>query len=399
MRAVDPLDRPIGRLLRVAQTADPEDLVDTLSMAVAELGGADVVLFLIDYEHITLVPEPDVLPNGDRVEPAVVDGTMAGRAYLSNTPLAAQRDDGWHVWVPVMERADRLGVLSMTLPEWDADIEYYCVELGFAAAHLVLASARYTDLPHLLRRRKDMGLAAEMQWSLLPPLSFTVAGTTVAGLLEPAYEVGGDCFDYALNHGQLDVAIFDAVGHGLQSAVLGSLTLGAYRNGRRESEGLQQLAVSIDIAVRTYPGEPAFTTALLARLDVTTGRLTWTACGHPQPLHVRRGATLPEVSVLQGAPLGMGELAPVVGEVVEVALEPGDGVLLYTDGVVDAAGPGADYFGEERLRDLLEREHLSGRAPQEVLRRLVRSAAAHQSTRLRDDASMVYLRWDGPEIS
>jgi len=397
MPAVDPLHRPIGRLLRAAQTADPGDLVDTLSMAVAELGGSDVVLFLIDYEHGTLVPHPDTLPHGGRVEPAAVDGTMAGRAYRSNTPLAAQRDDGWHVWVPMMERADQLGVLSMTLPEWDADIESYCVELGLAAAHLVLASARYTDLPHLLRRRKDMGLAAEMQWSLLPPLSFTAAGTTIAGLLEPAYEVGGDCFDYALNSGQLDVAIFDAVGHGLQSAVLGSLTLGAYRNGRRESEGLQQLAVSIDAAVRTYPGEPAFTTALLARLDVATGRLTWTASGHPQPLHVRRGATLPEVAVLQGAPLGMSEIASVVGEVIEVALEPGDGVLLYTDGVIDADGPDGEYFGEDRLRDLLGREHLSGCAPPEVLRRLVRSATTRQTNRLRDDASMVYLRWDGPE--
>ena len=70
MPAVDPLHRPIGRLLRAAQTADPGDLVDTLSMAVAELGGFDVVLFLIDYEHVTLVPHPDTLPHGGRVEPS-----------------------------------------------------------------------------------------------------------------------------------------------------------------------------------------------------------------------------------------------------------------------------------------------------------------------------------------
>lgn len=396
MAVLGPLDRPIGRLLRVAQTASPESLVDTLSLAVAELGGDDLVLYLIDYEFTHLVPHPDLLPHGERVEPAAVDGTMAGRAYLSSAPLASRRDDGWHVWVPVTERADRLGVLSMTLPEWNEDVEYYCVELGYAAAHLLLACARYTDLPHLLRRRKDMDLAAEMQWSLLPPLAFTVGGTTVAGLLEPAYEVGGDCFDYALNFGYLDLAIFDAVGHGLQSAVLGSLLLGAYRNGRREVEGLQGVVTRIDAAISTYPGEQAFATALLARLNVETGRLTWTTCGHPQPLHVRRGATLPDVDVVPGAPVGMGSLAPVIGEVVEIALEPGDGVLLYTDGVTDAEGPDGEVFGEDRLRDLLGREHLSGRPPQEVLRRLVRSALTHQTARLRDDASMVYLRWDGP---
>lgn len=93
----------------------------------------------------------------------------------------------------------------------------------------------------------------------------------------------------------------------------------------------------------------------------------------------------------------MGALAPVAGEVMETALEPGDGILIYTDGVVDARGPGGELFGEARLRDLLEREHASGRPPQEVLRRLVHSAQAHSIVRLRDDASMLYLRWDGPD--
>ena len=60
-------------------------------------------------------------------------------------------------------------------------------------------------------------------------------------------------------------------------------------------------------------------------------------------------------------------------------------------------GPDAEYFGEDRQRDLPGREHLSGCAPPEVLRRLVRSATTRQTNRLRDDASMVYLRWDGPE--
>ena len=396
MPELDPLDRPIGRLLRAAQTANPESLVETLALAVAELGGTDLVLYLIDYECTHLVPHPDLLPHGGRVEAAAVDGTMAGRAYMSSTPLASEREDGWHVWVPVTERADRLGVLSMILPEWDEELEYYLVELGYAAAHLVIACARYTDLTHLLRRRKDMDLAAEMQWSLLPPLSFGVGGTTIAGLLEPAYEVGGDCFDYALNFGYLDVAIFDAVGHGLQSAVMGALILGAYRNGRREVEGLQGVGRRLDEAMTTFPAEQAFATALLARLNIETGRLTWTSCGHPAPIHVRRGKSLPDVEPVPGAPIGMGVLAPVVGEVVEISLEPGDAVLLYTDGVVDSTGPDGEEFGEARLKDLLEREHLSGRQPAEVLRRLVRSALAHQVTPLRDDASMVYLRWDGP---
>jgi hypothetical protein len=182
----DVAGHPIARLLRAHQSAAPDSFVETIAYAIVGMGGRDVVLFLIDYAHVELTPHPDVLAHGEDPEVASLDGSMAGRAFTSQSPLAVERDDGWHVWVPVSERADRLGVLAMTLPRWDEQIEAGCVELGLAAAPLLLASGQYTDLPHLLRRRHQMDLAAEMQWSLLPPLSFTAGGTSVAGLLEPA---------------------------------------------------------------------------------------------------------------------------------------------------------------------------------------------------------------------
>lgn len=391
-----PLARPIGRLLRLAQVASPEDIIEMLSMSVAEIDGTDVVLYLVDYEQATLRPHPDVLPHGEQPTGVTVEGSMAGRAFLSSTPLAAQRDDGWHVWVPVRERAQRLGVLSMTLPHWDEDIEQYCVELGFAAAHLVQASERYTDLLHVLRRRKDMTLAAEMQWGLLPPLTFSAQGATIAGLLEPTYEVGGDCFDYSLNRGQLDLAVFDAMGHGLSSAVLASLVVGAYRNSRRGRESLRGLAEDVDEAVTQYAGGQSFVTALIARLNPADGRLQWISRGHPAPLHVRRGSTLPEAETRPGLPLGLGDMAADSSEVVETSLEPGDALLLYTDGVVDASTEDGEVFGEDRLRDVLERETASGREPAEVLRRLMRTASSWQDAQLRDDASLILVQWDGP---
>jgi serine phosphatase RsbU (regulator of sigma subunit) len=389
--------RPIGRLLLAQQTAAPDAFVETLTDSAAAIGAVDLVLFLIDYEHVALMPHPDVNPHGDEPTSALVDGSMAGRAFQTNTVLSAERDDGWHVWVPVRERANTLGVLALTLPEWNDEIEIFATELGYAAAYLLMSSAHYTDLPHLLRRRKDMDLAAEMQWSLLPPLTFASSGTQLSGLLEPAYEVGGDCFDYALNGDVLQLAVFDAMGHGLTSAVLASLLMGAYRHGRRADEDLSQLAESVDEATRAFPGHDSFATGLLARLDTVSGVLTWMTCGHPHPIIVRRGTALPLDDVRPGLPLGLGALGSVVGDIVEVALEPGDGVLFYTDGVVEARSPQGDHFGEDRLRDLLEREHRAGGSPQEVIRRLVRSTLEHSSVRLRDDATLVYLRWGASE--
>jgi serine phosphatase RsbU (regulator of sigma subunit) len=239
-----------------------------------------------------------------------------------------------------------------------------------------------------------MDLAAEMQWSLLPPLSFTLAGASLAGLLEPAYEVGGDCFDYAVNGDLLDLAVFDAMGHGLSSAVLTSLLVGAYRHGRRAGQNLAALASSVDMAAGSFPGSGMFATALFARLDIRSGILTWTTSGHTQPIVVRRGTALPPIDLTPGLPLGLGELSSVVATIAELALEPGDGVLLYTDGVVEARNPDGEYFSEARLRDLLEREHRAGGQPSEIVRRLVRTTLAFSQVRLRDDATLLYLRWD-----
>ncbi len=396
--SLDPLDRPVGRLLRLAQVADPQQVVETLSMTVAELGGSDVVLYLVDYDQTRLKPHPDVLPHGERPSIASIEGSMAGRAFVSGRSLGSKRDDGWHVWVPVSERSQKLGVLSMTLPRWDEQLEEFCVELGIAAGHLVSTADAYTDRLSRLRRSKEMSLPAEMQWSILPPLTFAVEGTTVAGLLEPAYEVGGDCFDYSLNGDVLDVAVFDAMGHGLRSAALGSLAVSAYRNSRRthEAADVRTLLADIDAVIADYAEGDSFVTGLLAQLDITSGRVRWAAAGHPTPLHVRRGSTLAPVEAVPTGPLG---LSPVIAgwsayDVVETTLEPGDGLLLYTDGVVDAQDPYGEPFGDDRLRDLLERESSSGREPAEVLRRLVHSVVGHHGTRLRDDASTLYLRWD-----
>jgi serine phosphatase RsbU (regulator of sigma subunit) len=400
---LDPLDRPVGRLLRLAQVADPQQVVETLSMTVAELGGSDVVLYLVDYEHTRLKPHPDVLPHGERPTVVSLEGSMAGRVFLSGRPLGTQRERGWHVWVPVAERAQKLGVLSMTLRAWDEQVEEFCVELGIAAGHLVSTANGYTDRLHRLRRDREMSLAAEMQWGILPPLTFGLEGTTVAGLLEPAYEVGGDCFDYSLNGDVLDVAVFDAMGHGLSSAVLGSLAVSAYRNSRRARQGtdVRSLLADIDAAIAGYADGNAFVTGLVAQLDITMGRLRWATAGHPEPLHVRRASTLAPVDPHPVLPLGLNSW---IGDwddldIIETSLEPGDALLLYTDGVVEARNPEGEEFGDDRLRDLLERESSSGREPDEVLRRLIHSVLAHHGARLRDDASTLYLRWDSAAAS
>lgn len=89
-------------------------------------------------------------------------------------------------------------------------------------------------------------LAAEIQWSLLPPLSMTVPQVEVAGILEPAYDVAGDSFDYALNGDILHVAVIDAMGHGLDEATMATVAVGAYRHARRADTSLSQVYAFMD---------------------------------------------------------------------------------------------------------------------------------------------------------
>lgn len=85
----------------------------------------------------------------------------------------------------------------------------------------------------LVQTAPAMTLAAEMQWSLVPTLTVGSERVVVSGMVQPSYEVGDDIFDYALGEKRAHVAIFDAMGHGLEAALLVAVAVGPYRNARR----------------------------------------------------------------------------------------------------------------------------------------------------------------------
>jgi serine phosphatase RsbU (regulator of sigma subunit) len=236
-----------------------------------------------------------------------------------------------------------------------------------------------------------------MQWDLLPPLVLKTDRMIVAGLLEPAYEVGGDCFDYALNDTVFNIAVFDPVGHGVDSALIAALCVGSYRHDRRESSRLEQMHANIDGAIAAEFPHLAFATGQLARVDLDSGEMTWTNAGHPLPMLVRGGQVIKQLDGTPTLPWGLGALAkpPGTATVATEALEPGDSVLFYTDGVIEAHLPGGDQFGTERLADLIGQHASDQLEPEEILRRLVRAVLEHQDGNLADDATLVLFQWNG----
>lgn len=379
-------------VLRAARGADPASVIEILASGARDFGATDVVAYLVDFEQEVLEPLPDHAAHADVPQAETVATTMAGRAFLTSAPVTVERPDGMRVWVPIIEGSDRTGVLAFTLQQADDAALQQCTAAGILAGYLIAAHARCTDMYQLYRRRKAMSLAASMQWDLLPPLVLRVPGCSVAGRLEPAYEVGGDCFDYAVNGGFLDVALVDAMGHGVNAASIAALTVGCYRHGRREGRELTLLHDAMnELLEREFVGE-AFATGQLAQLDVSTGVLTWTNAGHPCPLLIRNGQVIRQLECDAGLPWGLA-LEPALPATEQ--LEPRDGILFFTDGVVEARAVDGTEFGIERLADIAGQCSDEGAPPEDVVRQIVRGVLDHRQARLRDDATVVLVEWSG----
>jgi hypothetical protein len=382
-------------VLRRTHLSAPEDLAGILAEAARQIGVGSLVIYLIDYEQRTLVPVP--APDARGSEALSVEGTVAGRAFASSQmlDLEAAPEEGRRLWVPLLDGTERIGLARVTVPGGEPVGEALlaaCERYAHFIALLLVSKSAYTDYFELLRRGAGMTLAGELIWELVPPLVLASDDFVLSALLEPCYDVGGDAFDYALDEGVLHVAVFDAMGHGLPAAGLVSLALSAYRHSRRVGDGPAEAYEAIDAALVGHGLSSRFATALLAELDLDSGDLRWVSAGHPAPLLLRAGRLIKSLDVAPVPPLGLGLASGAAVEGHE-SLEPGDMVLLYTDGLTEARRPGGGLFTVERLGEFIEREAASGHAAPETLRRLRTAVIERGAGALHDDATAVLVEW------
>jgi serine phosphatase RsbU (regulator of sigma subunit) len=380
---------PLQSLLHASHLLAPDDLATIVSAHARLLGVRETVLYLADYEQATLLP----LPGADVPErqELPVEGTLAGRAFTQVEVVSSASTSSHRLWLPLLNGVERLGVVEMVLPAApEGGQQDKLRALVSLVAEMVVVNDAYSDVFSRLRRRRTLSLAAEMQWELLPPMSFGTDRVVITGGLEPAYDIGGDSFDYAINGHLVDLLVIDSVGHGLHAAVLASVAISAYRHARRNQLDLPEIAIEVNEAIASEFGAGQFATAVLGRLDLVTGRLRWINAGHPEPLIVRGSSLVQPPHCPPSRPLGLQQSQPLV---CETRLEPGDRLLLYTDGIIEARSPDGEFFGERRLADFISAAAAAGDPPPETVRRLMRRVLAHQADQLQDDASIVILEW------
>ena len=383
----------VAALLHESRRAAPDALGSFLARRAATLGLADLCVYVSDYEQRRLVP----IVGSAEVSSIAMDDTIGGRAFTTARQLHEPAEGGARLWSVVVDGAARLGVMAATFASLDDDARALGDSLAGVVAALLITRGQCTDAYTSLRRTQKITLAAEMQWGLLPPLSLDSGRVSVAGLIQPAYEVGGDCFDYAVNGDTLDFAVFDAMGHGLASSQLAHMAVSSYRHSRRQQLGLADTHAAMDSLLVSQFSDDQFATAQLAELHLGSGELHLLNAGHPAPLLVGRSGQTRALPTVPALPVGIGAgEAPVV---TSVTLEPGDRVLFFTDGVVENRLPDGEPLGEERLREAFARECAAGRTASETVRRLSRSSPGLHGGHTRDDATWVLVEWHGNEDS
>ena len=222
---------------------------------------------------------------------------------------------------------------------------------------LVDARPVMEDLAHELRERErieqELRVARRIQQASLPKEVPTIEGWQISPFYQPAREVGGDFYEFLeLDDGRVGFAVGDATGKGMPAAFVMSATcalLGGVATASGASPG--EVLARVNEALLARIPSNMFVTCFYAILEPESGRLVYANAGHNLPCRSRRHDGRVEELRARGMPLGL--MPGMRYEEEEAVLVPGESVLLYSDGLIEAHDPKGRMFGTPRLRNLL----------------------------------------------
>jgi sigma-B regulation protein RsbU (phosphoserine phosphatase) len=240
--------------------------------------------------------------------------------------------------------------------------------LARVETHLALRRLQVQLAAANLKMKHELALAGAVQASFLSHQLPDLPGWQIAVTLRPAGETSGDYYDVQLlPSGRLGLLIADVVGKGVGAALYMALSWTLFRTyaGQYPCQPHRVLdAVNRRLLIETRSNQ--FVTVFYGVLDPDTGRLDYCIAGHCPPYLARGGSGRPGTSGIQelaGRAVPLGMFAHEAWPVQTVQLDPGDVLVLYTDGITEARNDQRAFFGEERLVETL-RAHLGNRAPE-----------------------------------
>ncbi len=330
---------------------------------------------------------------GPSLATQVVDGWPADLAGDAEIFLETTRGLDMGLLIPVRHREEALGVICLgrkiTGGRFSREDLFLLETLANQTGAAMRTASLYTESVRRAALEEELSLARQIQFGYLPTEFPRLENLDVFGMNQPSKEVGGDYFDVVDTGEAFLTAIADVSGKGVPAALVMSMMQASLRTQAGEDRPVSEILERINRLMLARGESGMFATCFLGRLGRTSLELVYSNAGHNPPLLLRADGRI-EVLHHGGLLLGVFEDVRLVEGTVQ--LEPGDRLLLYTDGVTEARSPSGEFFGEEGLAEVLQNldRNLTAEEIAATIKNAVSTFACTDD--FEDDMTLVVLR-------
>jgi sigma-B regulation protein RsbU (phosphoserine phosphatase) len=298
--------------------------------------------------------------------------------------------------LPLKSRKEVLGYIALGpkkseepySPSDTSLLETVATQTGLALENARLSEQIAAEMAQRETLARELEIAREVQERLFPQVLPDIPALQYAGHCRPARAVGGDYYDFlALSSGRLGLVIGDVSGKGVPAALLMASLQASVRGQAEGVASVAALMANVNRLVCDASPENRYATFFYGQFDPVTRRLAYSNGGHNPPIVLRRGETLRLET--GGPPVGLFRFSRYSQD--EIALEPGDVLILFTDGVSEAENPALEEWGEDAL--IAAGKACNGLAPVEAIARMMQAADAFAAgAPQHDDMTLVVAR-------
>lgn len=302
-------------------------------------------------------------------------------------------DKGIEVVVPLVGKGKLGGLLLLSGKVAGFRYTYEDMTfLGIMGNQMVTAmenSELYRESLEKQRMEEELAVAKQIQTGLLPRSLPSLINFDFSAFIEPSREVGGDYYDFIpISDGCLGVVIADASGKGVPAALLIARMQAMIQSESRFGKDVDQVMSSINYFISKSTSDDRFATCFYMQMDDRARRIRYCNAGHNYPILVRRNG---QVETLCAGGLLLGAFPDASYEAGEIGMEPGDILVLYTDGLTEAMDSHEVEYGEQRLTEcILKIKAYSAEAACSMIIKSVKQFSAGISDI--DDMTMVVIR-------
>jgi serine phosphatase RsbU (regulator of sigma subunit) len=379
----------------IGKTIDRRELLDLIASKILEIYGAarsvgiylrvlptpaqrqlgHVAAPLYELVHFANA-EPTV--HVPTLDPATTLAVLHARKGIFSAAAAPTALSGWTMYAPMIDREDALGIICVSARQ--AQREYFTVGdldllngIAVPAAIMLQNTRMHEESLQRERLNRDLELAAQIQKSFLPREVLSVPGVEFLATYKAAYTVGGDFYDvFWVGPEKLAVFIGDISGKGVAAALLMARITGELRVAAlAHVDPVSVFTVMNQVVINR--GQPElFFTATYFTLDVKTAEVWLASAGQPSPYLCHADGSVETIT--EGASGAIGMLDDPQLTATRFFLRDGDSIVMYTDGVVEAAALDGSLYGDDRLAACLR---TAGSSPANISEQILASVAKH----------------------